>query len=126
MYAIAEMPSGRRIAPRRPGWWVPLLFALASLSAALAPNALTFRLPPMRSLPLALKAARPLSPRLAVLAQGQAIAGDRAATMRALSLPDSGPGSLLTDAAGDPLVYIQLSQIDARVRAALGAAGAQI
>jgi subtilisin family serine protease len=68
---------------------------------------------------MALKAARPLSARLAMLAQGRA-------TMRMLSLPESGPGSLLTDAAGDPLVYIQLTQIDSRARTALSAAGARI
>jgi hypothetical protein len=46
--------------------------------------------------------------------------------MRALSLPEYGPGSLLTDAAGDPLVYIRLARVDAPSRAALTTAGARI
>src|SRR5262249_42064804 len=50
----------------------------------------------------------------------------RAATMRALSLPEYGPGSLLADAAGDPLVYIHLSHDDPRVHLSLRQAGARI
>jgi hypothetical protein len=126
MYAIAEMPFRRPMASRRQGWWFPLLFALASLCTAMLPAALGFQLAaPTQFDPTTLKAAWPLSARLAMLAQGQATA-NRAATMRALSLLESGPGSLLTDAAGDPLVYIQLTQIDQRARTALSAAGARI
>ncbi len=61
-----------------------------------------------------------------MLAQAGGAPMNRTDTMRALSLPSSGPGSLLTDAAGDPLVYIQLVRDDQQAQAALSAAGAQI
>src|SRR5690349_17532565 len=117
MYATTTMPYRRPRAARRHGWWLPLLFALASLSAV-ASSAL-FGVQPVfpewsGSLASQLKAARPLSARLAALAQAGAMAANRSATMRALSLPEDGPGSLLTDTTGDPLVYIQLARIDRR------------
>src|SRR5690349_2514069 len=100
MYATTAMPYYRPLAARPRGWWLALLFALFSLCAAMLPDGLgvQFAAPtwPGRS-PVALKAARPLSARLAVLAQSGATITDRAATMRALSLPEDGPGSLLTD-----------------------------
>jgi hypothetical protein len=129
MYATTGMPYHRPLAVHRRGWWLALLFALASLCAALAPATFDSQLAAhghSGSLPSALKAARPLSPRLAILAQDGVTAGNRAATMHALSLPEDGPGSLLTDAAGDPLVYIQLARIDERVHGALSVAGARI
>jgi hypothetical protein len=123
------MPYDRHVAARLCGWWLALLFALASLGIASAPAGLGVRLAaPARagSLPLVRKVAGPLSARLAALAQAERMPVDRAATMRALSLPERGPGSLMTDAAGDLLVYIRVVSVDARSQAALSAAGARI
>src|SRR3954451_8188759 len=114
MYATTVMPYRRRLAAHPRRWWLRLLFILSSLCAGMAPGALSIQLaaPTYSELPVsALKAMRPLSPRLAMLAQG-GTPEDRTATTRALSLPQAGPGSLLTDVAGDPLVYIQLKRID--------------
>jgi len=129
MYANTVMPCRRPLAARPRGWRLPLLFALASLCAALAPAALGGQFaapPPAGSIPIVRKVAGPLSARLAALAQADRTSANRAATLHALSLPERGPGSLLADAAGDPLVYIRLARADARSRAALSAAGARI
>jgi hypothetical protein len=126
MYATTGMLSHRSLAARLAGWWLPLLIVLASLcAAAMVPHA--FRVPltaPTSTWPSpsARKNAGPLSARLAMLAQ----VGGATAAIPALGLPDSGPGSLLTSTAGDPLVYIQLARVDPQAQAALDAAGAQI
>jgi subtilisin family serine protease len=129
MYATAVIPRHRPLAARPTGWWLLLLFAMASLCAASVPAVfgVQFAAPPRAaSIPIVRKAVGPLSARLAALAEAGGMSANQAATMRALSLPEHGPGSLLADAAGDPLVYIRLAQVDARSRSALSAAGARI
>ena len=129
MYATAEMPFRRPMASRRPGLVVP---------AAICPSQPVRRdgtrcpwLPVCRSYAVWIASDCAQSRATAVSPARHACAGPRnggesTAPLRALSLPESGPGSLLTDAAGDPLVYIQLTRIDLRVRTALSAAGARI
>ncbi len=130
MYAPTTMRYYRPVAARRCGVWLALLVALTSFwSAAIVPPVPGQpRAVPMRAAPIArvVKAAPPLSARLAAIAHTDGMPANRATTMRALSLPDHGPGSLLFDAAGDPLVYISLAHSDPRARAALRAAGARI
>src|SRR5687768_8281862 len=128
MYATTGMPCRRPLAARPRGWLLALL-AIASLGAAIAPAGLgvQFAAPiPTGSTPIVRKVAGPLSARLAALAQAGEMPANRAAAMRALSLPEHGPGSLLVGAAGDPLVYIRLAQVDARSLKALHAAGGRI
>jgi hypothetical protein len=129
MYAITGARFDRPLAARRRGWRLALLILISLCATMIAPPGPSPPLPAPASAglaPAALKSAGPLSARLAALAQASGALADRAATLRALSLPDHGPGSLLTDAAGDPLVYIHLARLDAGVRAALGAAGARL
>ena len=79
----------------------------------------------------------PLSTRLATLArahvrwpgqhnQRAGLALDDAALARALSLPVSGPGSLIANGAGEVLVYIQLASAEPAVLARLEQGGARI
>jgi hypothetical protein len=129
MYATTTMLRDRPAAAHPRGWWLALLIALASIcAAAMAPRVSTVfkAAPPILPISAVAKAAGPLSARLAKLARIDRTPADRAATMRALSLPDQGPGSLLADAAGDPLVYIYLARVDPGVSAAVSAAGARI
>jgi subtilisin family serine protease len=106
-----------------------LLFVLASLYAASVPAPLVVQFaasPQAGALPIVRKAVGPLSARLAVLAKAGEMVANRAVIMRALSLPEQGPGSLLADPAGNPLVYIRLARVDAHSRSALSTAGARI
>jgi Subtilase family len=130
MYATTGMLYHRPLAARLCGWWLALLMALTSFCAtAIVPYAPDVpRAGPTHagSMPVVVKAAGPLSTRLAALAQADWTPMNQAAMMRALSLPDHGPGSLLANAAGDPLVYIYLGRVDTRAQEALSVAGARI
>jgi hypothetical protein len=123
------MPYPRPLNARWPGWQLLLLFALASLCAVSLPASPGVQFADHArpgSILVMRKSAGLLSARLAALAEADSMAVNRAAAMRALSLPEHGPGSLLADAAGNPLVYVRMARLDARSRWLLSAAGARI
>jgi hypothetical protein len=117
------------LAGRWCGLWLALLCLMSFCAAAIAPPIVSLpRAAPAQAAPIesVLKAATPLSARLAALARAREMPATRATITRALSLPDDGPGSLLFDPAGRPLVYIALARIDPQASAALREAGARI
>src|SRR5262245_31365073 len=127
MYAPVGMLARRSQVTYRARCWLLLLSFLVTLGIAAVPYLPTaLHATPTSASPThsAFKGVGPLSSRLAMLAQASDAPMNRAEAMRLLSLPESGPGSLLTDPAGAPLVYIHLQHAEQRFLAALRAAGA--
>ena len=122
MYAAFPTMHGRPLVMCAQ-WWI-LAMVVLSLSAIYVPRIASpqsIALPGGISSASIRKDAGPLSARLAMLART-----NPAARARALSLPAQGPGSLFTDAAGNPLVYITLARVDQPTVAALTRAGARV
>jgi hypothetical protein len=103
-----------------------LLVAVSHSSALAAPPAAS----PSPAVAMSIQPYKPagkLSPRLQALAESASLRTAAPETRsRLLSLPANGPGSLLEDASGRPLVYIRLASLDAATLAAIARAGAAI
>jgi len=114
------------LAGARMRWLVALLIGLGTILAlphvAHLPSAHPLSAVPSSSI----KAAGPLSVRLAALARMDWAVARRAAAIQALGVPAQGFGSLLIDRAGNPLVYIHLARIDQATLAALADSGARV
>jgi hypothetical protein len=115
------MTKPARDAPKRP---VTRRHAAAAFSLLLALSALAI-VPSSRSATAVDAKADKLSPRLATLAAGATFASPRAEA-KALSVPSSGFGSLVTQPDGRVLVYIRTGDTSSAGVAGLRARGAQI